>query len=426
MLDALTTVIVQLAVIVAVAALAGGVLGWLLGSRRARQRAFAAAAATNSVPRPAEPLPAAVPDASPLSPPQAEPVAQPQAPFAPRPRPREVPMPATVPGSGLPQPDDELGGASEPRIGTVVVTREQRAQGQEAEPSDPQASISTVIQPHKAPVLHPSDARVESPEPQVEPVFTPVPNEPVPTETDETVSLGWSSVEQEIPEIPPTDEPVSDPGEPAGPWADADQGHDAFSGEYADEQRPQWDDPKESTGSELFVRDTEDETAILDAVAEPEPDQEVAAEAVLSEVAVEADPVQEVAAEAVVPEVAAEVEPVEDEERLAVGAGESVDAAEADDENHAAEVEQFKARIAELEELVNRREHDLMRLETGATAAWDTTVPSLERAIEELRQENGELQAALNAVRAQVESAQLELELVQKSRGSMPRATDTY
>lgn len=77
-----------------------------------------------------------------------------------------------------------------------------------------------------------------------------------------------------------------------------------------------------------------------------------------------------------------------------------------------------QSRIAELERLLAQREHQLMSLEAGATAAWDTTVPTLENLVAELREENTLLRDALGRAESRVEDIRAELELVQRIRQS--------
>lgn len=75
----------------------------------------------------------------------------------------------------------------------------------------------------------------------------------------------------------------------------------------------------------------------------------------------------------------------------------------------------LEARVAELESTVADRERDLARLETGATTAWDTTVPTLEGQIENLREERAQLNQALLDAQSQTEAQHAEIERLRRA-----------
>ncbi|EPH07251.1 hypothetical protein HMPREF1531_00308 [Propionibacterium sp. oral taxon 192 str. F0372] len=79
----------------------------------------------------------------------------------------------------------------------------------------------------------------------------------------------------------------------------------------------------------------------------------------------------------------------------------------------------LRAQVAALKEQIVQKDVEMMRLETGATAAWDTTVPSLQQTITELREDNGRLATALREARNNLESMALELDRMQKPRGPL-------
>lgn len=63
------------------------------------------------------------------------------------------------------------------------------------------------------------------------------------------------------------------------------------------------------------------------------------------------------------------------------------------------------ARLGELRAELERTVRALDRLEAGATAAWDTTVPTLEQRIDDLSSTNATLEAELRTARGMLEAA---------------------
>ncbi len=80
------------------------------------------------------------------------------------------------------------------------------------------------------------------------------------------------------------------------------------------------------------------------------------------------------------------------------------------------------AEIAELRSELDRKDMELMRLETGATSAWDTTVPDLQNRIDELRSDNDRLIGELRQARNQLDSlfAELDRARVSQARPLLP------
>ena len=93
--------------------------------------------------------------------------------------------------------------------------------------------------------------------------------------------------------------------------------------------------------------------------------------------------------------------------------------AEGTNQDQGSEAVTLEEQIAELRDELQRKDLELMRLETGATAAWDTTVPELQHRIDELRSENDQLASELRQARTQLDSLFAELDRARQSQGKL-------
>ena len=103
----------------------------------------------------------------------------------------------------------------------------------------------------------------------------------------------------------------------------------------------------------------------------------------------------------------------------AAGASEEATDATASTEDPAgagSDAETLRREITELRSELDHKDRELMRLETGATAAWDTTVPDLQHRIDELRADNERLTTELRQARSQLEGFHSELDRARSSQ----------